>query len=81
MAIQIIRNENGNCIEFRGSSNPVYWNACLSAEVDPNDSNLVNVINDIHTAASGEKEYEFYHIPYTEWRDADNNPFAIIPDG
>ena len=76
MAIRIQRNENGNCITFIGSSNPVYFNACLSAEVDPNDSTLVNVINDIHTANSGIKEYEFYNIPHSEWRDADNNTFA-----
>ena len=34
MAIKIKRNDAGNCIEFQGSSNPVYWNACLSGEVD-----------------------------------------------
>ena len=76
MTIKIVRNENGNCINFVGSSNPVYFNACLSAEVDPNDVTLVNVINDIHTAQSGEKEYEFYNIVFTEWADRDGNPFA-----
>ena len=76
MTIRIVRNEAGNCLNFFGSSNPAYFNACLSAEVDPNDSTLVNVINDIYTAASGEKEYEFYRIPYTEFVDADSNPFA-----
>ncbi|MCP4127536.1 MAG: hypothetical protein GY753_10795, partial [Gammaproteobacteria bacterium] len=74
MTIKIVRNENGNCINFVGSSNPVYFNSCLSAEVDPNASTLVNVINDIHTAASGVKEYEFYNIEYTEWQDRDGNP-------
>ena len=76
MAIRIVRNDNGNCINFVGSSNPVYFNACLSGEVDPNDSTLVNVINDIHTASSGQTEYEFYNIPYTEWEDRDGNSFA-----
>ena len=75
MAIQIVRNEDGNCIQFLGASNPVYWNACLSGEVDPNDSTLVNIINDIASLA-GNTVYEFYNIPFTEWRDADNNPFA-----
>ena len=37
MSIKIKRNEAGNCIEFQGSSNPVYWNACLSGEVDATD--------------------------------------------
>ena len=76
MAIRIVRNDNGNCINFVGASNPVYFNACLSGEVDPNDDTLVNVINDIHTASSGETEYEFYNIHYTEWEDRDGNAFA-----
>lgn len=76
MTIRIVRNEAGNCLNFFGSSNPVYFNACLSAEVDANDSTLVNVINDIYTANSGEKEYEFYHIPYTEFVDANGDAFA-----
>ena len=53
MAIRIVRNEAGNCINFFGSSNPTYWNACLSGEVDSTDSNSVNVINDIITAQTG----------------------------
>ena len=80
MAFQIIRNADGNCIEFRGSSNPVYWNACLSAEVDLTVPDTINVINDVATAASAETLYEFYQIPYTEFRDADNNPFATAQD-
>jgi len=76
MTIKIIRNDNGNCINFVGSSNPVYFNACLSAEVDDRDATLVNVINDIHTAETGSKEYEFYNIPYTEFEDKDGYSFA-----
>ena len=53
MAIRIKRNDSGNCITFEGASNPVYWNACLSAEVDPVDNERVNVINDIITAQLG----------------------------
>ncbi len=49
MSIKIVRNEQGNCINFYGSSNPVYFNACLSGEVDPGDITLVNVKNDIKT--------------------------------
>jgi hypothetical protein len=80
MSIQIIRNENGNCINFRGSSAPVYYNACLSGEVDPSDDTLVNVVNDIATNSSPDTVYVFYQIPYTEWRDADDNPFASAQD-
>ncbi len=64
MAIQVIRNQDGNCIEFRGSSNPVYWNACLSAEVDPTVPDTINIINDVSTAAGGETAYEFFRIPF-----------------
>ena len=39
MAIRIVRNEDGNCIEFRGSPNPVYWNACLRATTSALDAN------------------------------------------
>jgi hypothetical protein len=76
MAIQIVRNQSGNCIEFRGSSNPVYWNACIHGEVDAGDSTLVNVVNDVATAASAETVYEFYQIPFVEFRDQDNNAFG-----
>ena len=57
MAIRIERNEAGNCINFHGSSNPTYWNACLSGEVDADDSNVVNVVNDVITAQTGIKDY------------------------
>lgn len=76
MAIRIVRNEAGNCINFFGSSNPTYWNACLSGQVDSTDANAVNVINDIITAQTGQTEYEFFRIPYTEFTDADGNGFA-----
>ena len=74
--IKIIRNEQGNCINFEGSSNPTYWNACLSGEVDSQDSNAVNVVNDVITSETGITEYEFYKIPYTEFSDKDGNAFA-----
>ena len=74
--IKILRNEQGNCINFEGSSNPTYWNACLSGEVDSQDSNAVNVVNDVITSETGVTEYEFYKIPYTEFVDRDGNGFA-----
>ena len=53
MAITIIRNADGNCITFRGSTNPAYFNACLSGEVAGTGglADYVNVRNDIASAA------------------------------
>ena len=76
MAIKIVRNEAGNCVTFQGSSNPVYWNSCLSGEVDSIDSNAVNIKNDIRTITEDRTVYEFFRIPYTEFLDADGNSFA-----
>ena len=70
MTIRIVRNADGNCITFEGSTNPVYFNACLSGQVDPTFTDKINVINDIATAQAAETVYEFYQIDYTEFRDA-----------
>lgn len=80
MAIKIVRNAAGNCINFQGSSNPVYWNACLSGEVSTEDTSTVNVINDIRSLTSPTTVYEFYQIPYTDFVDADGNAFATAQD-
>jgi len=74
--IQIIRNEAGNCVTFQGSSNPVYWNSCLSGEVDSEDANLINIKNDIRTISESEIVYEFYNIPYTDFLDSSGDGFA-----
>jgi hypothetical protein len=76
MAIRVERNEQGNCVNFHGSSNPTYWNACLTAYVDDDVTDAINIVNDIITAQTGETEYEFYQIPYTEFTRADNSDFA-----
>jgi hypothetical protein len=76
MAIQVIRNDAGNCVNFLGSSNPVYWNACLSAEVDSTYSNRINVINDIRTIIEGENVYEFFQVPYNDFAQADGTAFS-----
>ena len=76
MAIRIVRNESGNCINFYGATNPTYWNSCLSGEVDAVRTDTVNVINDIITAETGVVKYEFYQIEYTELTDAEGNGFA-----
>ena len=76
MAIRVERNEQGNCVNFHGSSNPTYWNACLTASVDETLTDTINVVNDIITAQTGVTEYEFYQIPYTEFTRADNSDFS-----
>lgn len=79
MPIQIIRNVDGNCLEFRGSTNPVALNNVVSGEVDATYPDRVNVINT--TASSvGQNIYEFFQIPYTEFRDENNDPFASAAD-
>ena len=80
MAIRIVRNEAGNCVTFQGSSNPVYWNSCLSGEVDPSNSQLINIKNDIRTINEQDTIYEFYNIPYTEFTDSDGNSFATAQE-
>ena len=76
MAIRILRNETGNCINFVGSTQPAYWNGCLSARVNEEDSNRVDVINDIRTTDVENPVFEFYAVDFTEFRDAENNSFA-----
>lgn len=76
MTIQIVRNEAGNCVNFVGTSNPAYWNACLSAEVDSEDPTRINILNNIRTSDPAEPVYEFYKIPFTDFVDKDGNAFA-----
>ena len=75
MAIRIIRNEAGNCVTFQGSSNPVYWNSCLSGEVDITETQLINIKNDVRSIDESETVYEFYRIPYTDFQSSDGNSF------
>ena len=75
MAIRISRNNEGNCITFIGSSNPAYWNACLSAELS-DDPGRFHIINDIRSQNEPEIQYEFYNVTYTDFADADGNAFA-----
>jgi hypothetical protein len=75
MAIRITRNNEGNCITFIGSSNPAYWNACLSAELS-DDAGRFHIINDLRSANEQEIQYEFYNVEYTDFADADGNDFT-----
>lgn len=74
MPIQVIRNVDGNCLEFRGSTNPVALNNVVSGEVDATYPDLINVINTTASTA-GQNIYEFFQIPYTEFRDESNASF------
>ena len=76
MSIRIVRNSAGNCVNFVGSSNPVYWNACLSAEEDPGLPGTVNVINDVRTLTEGTTQYEFYQLPFENFERSDGTTFA-----
>jgi hypothetical protein len=75
MAIRVTRNEAGNCITFVGSTNPVYWNSCLSAQINEGNTNNIDVINDVRSVEEGTTVYEFYNIPYTDFQDKDGNDF------
>ena len=70
MSIRIQRNENANAITFVGSSQPAYWNNCLEGEVNETDNTRVNVVNTVRTVDSDNKVYEFFAVPYTEFRTA-----------
>ena len=80
MAIRVERNEQGNCVNFHGSSNPTYWNACLTAYVDDDVTDSINIVNDIITAQTGVTEYEYFQIPFTDFTRADNSDFATAQE-
>ena len=75
MSIRIVRNESANCITFRGTSVPAYFNACLSGVVNPQNTDLVNIRNDIRSADQENDFFEFSNIHYTEFEDRDGNTF------
>jgi len=76
MAIRISRNDAGNCINFIGSTSPAYWNACLSAQINADNAERVDIINDIRSANDPETRYEFYAVDYTDFADKDGNSFV-----
>lgn len=76
MAITIKRNATGNCVQFSGSTNPTYFNACLTASVNPDDANKVDIINDARSEEAGKDFYEFFAIDYTDLLDEFGQPFA-----
>ena len=80
MAIKVTRNDAGNCITFVGSTNPVYWNSCLEGEINENNANNINVVNKIRTVEEGTVIYEFFDLPYVNFRDKDGNDFTSPSD-
>jgi hypothetical protein len=76
MTIRITRNEAANCINFVGSTNPAYFNACLSAVLNSDDPTRFDIINDIRSANDAETRYEFYAVSYLDFSDKDGNAFA-----
>ena len=76
MSIRIQRNENANAITFVGSSQPAYWNNCLEGEVNETDISRINVVNTVRTTDSDNKVYEFFAVPFTEFRTALGTTFA-----
>ena len=79
MPIQVIRNVDGNFLEFRGSTNPTALNNVVSGEVDSAYPDRINVINTTASAA-GRNIYEFFQIPFTEFRDDTNASFATAQE-
>ena len=75
MTIQIKRNNAGNCITFIGSSKPVYFNSCLSGRVNPDDSNRIDIINDINTTDINNPSFEFFAVDYNLFRNENNESF------
>jgi hypothetical protein len=75
MTIRIARNESGNCINFIGSSQPAYWNACLSAQINVDDNSRVDIINDIRSQNDPETQFEFYAVSFADFSDKDGNDF------
>ena len=74
MAIQIERNENGNCVNFKGATQPVYWNNCLTAVAVGTDR--INIQNDIRSAGAGQTYYEYFNVKIEDFCDNNGASFA-----
>ncbi len=74
--IRILRNEQANSIQFEGTTFPVYWNACLSAEISTLDANNITIVNDIESQNQPQRKEEITNEPYTSFVDKDGNGFA-----
>ena len=78
MTIRIVRNEEGNCINFVGSTQPAYWNACLTAEASSENATQINIRNNNRSLDVAEPVYEFFRIEYTDFQDVDGNALPTV---
>jgi hypothetical protein len=76
MSIKIVGSSNANAVFFEGATQPVYFNAVLTAQVNQDDNTRIDILNTVRTAAAGEPVYEFFGLPFNEILDADGNGFA-----
>jgi len=74
--IRVVHNNAGNCINFYNSTQPVFWNGCLNAEVSVGTTDKINIENSIRDVGAGSSIYEFFRVPYTLFTDADNVGFS-----
>lgn len=74
--IRVVHNHAGNCINFFNSTQPVFWNGCLNAEVAAGTTDRINIENNIRDVGAGSSIYEFFRVPYTLFVDADNVGFS-----
>ena len=63
--IRVVRNEDGNCVHFVGSSTPTYWNGCLSGEV--NGKGNIDIINNV-SSTDKTPVYEMWDIHWKLFR-------------
>jgi len=78
MTIQIERNENGNCINFKGATQPVYWNNCLTAVAVGTDR--IDIRNDIRSAGTGQTYYEYFNVKIEDFCDNTGTVFTSASD-
>ena len=74
--IRVVHNHAGNCINFYNSTQPVYWNGCLKAEVSVGTTDKINIENNIRDVGAGSSVYEFFRVPHTIFVDANNVGFS-----
>ena len=74
--IRVVHNHAGNCINFYNSTQPVYWNGCLSASVSAGTTDRINIQNSIRDVSVGSSIYEFFRVPHTLFVDKDNVGFS-----
>ncbi len=80
MTIRVIRNESGNCVQFEGTTLPVYWNSCLSARANQSAPDHIDVVNDIETGQTGVEKQELTNIHYTEFADKNGSAFNNVDE-